>query len=222
MKRDIEEVSCQVVVESVCLVALSNSYDHYCAIGRKLGVNVAKAKERGTWLHIDGYLSPYDWCNIDNATDPNAFVASSALEHKEKDLKMLFVRIRDFVTQASTPACIAIDDVSSLTAQYGECLVLNFLRYCRYLALETNSTLVVLNHADTDKNFLTASLVDLSTFVYTVRGLESGYCKDIHGSVTQSRRIFSVDDIKHANTPSTFQYKLVEHGLRRIHGGIDA
>ncbi|KAH9064831.1 hypothetical protein Ae201684P_003613 [Aphanomyces euteiches] len=207
MKRDIEEVSCQVVDESVCLVALSNSYDHYCAIGRKLVSS--KAKERGTWLHIDGYLSPYDWCNIDNATDPNAFVASSALEHKEKDLKMLFVRIRDFVTQASTPACIAIDDVSSLTAQYGECLVLNFLRYCRYLALETN-------------NFLTASLVDLSTFVYSVRGLESGYCKDIHGSVTQSRRIFSVDDIKHANTPSTFQYKLVEHGLRRIHGGIDA
>ncbi|KAF0686341.1 Aste57867_21843 [Aphanomyces stellatus] len=202
--------------QRVCLIGLGNSLEHYRSVGRKLGVNVQNAQNSRMWLHIDGLSSPYDWCDGNGAPESNAFQASSS----EDDLRILVCRVRDFVTQSDRPCVVVVDDITALSIDYGVSHTLNFLRFCRRLVFKTNSTLLVLNHADAEQDgaFFTPALVDMATFVYTVRGLDSGYCKDVHGSVTMGRRMFGIEAIP---KETTVQYKLVENGIRIIHSGVD-
>ncbi|ETV73320.1 hypothetical protein, variant 2 [Aphanomyces astaci] len=179
--------------QRVCVVALADSLDHFAAVGRKLGANVVKAQHASppSWLHIDGFSHPADWCKPQHlqedapSTPSSVHATFSPASDDAASLCALFCQVRDFVGTQSSPVCIAVDDTSALVDMFGVRNTLTFLRYCRHLALSTASVLVVVNHTDVEADgmYFTAALTDLATFEYSVRGLDSGYCKDIHGAV---------------------------------------
>ncbi|EQC40601.1 hypothetical protein SDRG_02487 [Saprolegnia diclina VS20] len=205
--------------QRVCMLALSNSVEQFTSVGRKMGVNVQAAIARQRWLHIDGFSRPYDWC----VTAPTDGTFSMASADTPSDLQALYLRVQSYV---ATEACvIVIDDLTTLAAFYGVPAALTFVRYCRHLALTTESTLLMLMHGDVDYEDHVTSFIpavtDLASTVLTVRGLESGYCKDIHGSVTVTPRQQPACRPVISMVAKTLQFKLVESGMRSIRAGLD-
>ncbi|KDO30207.1 hypothetical protein SPRG_19768 [Saprolegnia parasitica CBS 223.65] len=205
--------------QRVCMLALSNSVEQYTSVGRKMGVNVQAAIAQQRWLHIDGFSRPYDWC----ATAPTDGSFSMTDAATTSDLHALFLRVQSFV--AADACVLVIDDLTALAAFYGVASTLAFVRYCRHLALTTESTLLMLVHGDVDcEDHATAfipAVTDLASTVLTVRGLESGYCKDIHGSVTVTPRRQPSSRPVSSILAKTLQFKLVESGMRSIRAGLD-
>ncbi|OQR87099.1 angiotonin transactivated protein 1 isoform 2 [Achlya hypogyna] len=205
----------------VCTVALANSLEQYTSIGRKMGANVPAAIAKKKWLHIDGFSRPYDWC----APAPSEESFSMGSSNVGGDLRSLFLRIRTFV-EASTERClIVVDDLTCISGQFGADEAMIFVRYCRHLAFQNNSTLLLLLHGDVACEGNAISLIpavtDVASAVFTVRGLDSGYCKDIHGSVTVTTRWQPTQPVEPA-TRAAMQYKLLDTGVRVIRSGLEA
>ncbi|OQS06822.1 hypothetical protein THRCLA_01157 [Thraustotheca clavata] len=206
----------------VCMVALNNTLDQFVAVGRKMGVNVQNAVATQKWLHIDGVSRPYDWSA--GPQTPMQFTMSTTPDAMKNDLQQLFLRLQTFIQASSVPCILVIDDLSILTYHYGLNAALMFARYCRQLALNAKSTLLVLHHGDVNMDsqgtFLNPAITDLASIVFTVRGLDTGYCKDIHGSVMLTRRYQPTSQsssLHCSTTKKSLQYKLVENGIRCIH-----
>jgi hypothetical protein len=73
-------------------------------------------------------------------------------EHPTLDAASLFQWIRNEVSMAIKPVSILIDDLSAFKWQWGSARLVQFLRCCRALALESqgHANIVVLAHADAD------------------------------------------------------------------------
>ncbi|ETW04612.1 hypothetical protein, variant [Aphanomyces invadans] len=164
--------------QRVCVVALANTLEHYASIGRKLGVNVFKAQQAKpcAWLHIDGFSHPYDWCNPQQTASTSLTAVLSSFSDDPESLEALFCQLRDFATAVTTGnVCIVVDDASALVDQFGVPNTLTFLRYCRHLALMTETAFVVLNHGDVegDDTFF-VQLLDICVYGNRLCCLDSG------------------------------------------------
>ncbi|KAJ0401482.1 hypothetical protein ATCC90586_010459 [Pythium insidiosum] len=196
----------------VCFLNLANPIEHYAAVGRKLGVNLTTCIDKRTLRVIDGFRS-----DVQSLSD-------------------LLAQLReqlDEATAAGAPFSIVIDDLNTLQWQFDRQTLVRFLRSCRALSGATGeANVVLLHHADaeagsirtaTSVDGLTAlqspQLMDMATVALRVAPLPSGYCKDVHGTLTVQQMCMGLNGVFDASVSS---FKVMENTIKRFAAGGDA
>ncbi|KAF1332769.1 Elongator complex protein 6, partial [Globisporangium splendens] len=213
----------------VCFLNFANSKAHYAAVGRKLvrcnsfafdndGVNFASMEAANTLRVMDGFSAAVapPFTSLLDLFHATARFAKESQQQEDK---------------RQTPVSIVIDDLSSLKWQFGADKVLAFVRCCKTLTHAENGrvNVVVLSHADTDSSSfspspltsrsLNAALLDMSSVVFSVAPLPSGYSKDVHGTLTVQQQSSGLEGLR---APAAISYKILENTIRCFRSGGDA
>lgn len=213
----------------VFFVALVQSFSHYNNVAQKLGVNLRSACENGKVTYIDGLKllakaladgdeedsleqSTADSCSGDNNPFANLRNASFTLQP-------LYNRIKSTFENEREPCLLVIDDLSCLLSIGIHVQnVIDFAHYCYSLmccsTTMLNGCFVTLVHNDSDVEdeeslLLWKQLCYYSHMELHVRGLSSGYCKDVHGQLTITQR----DQHRTKHNTRNLQFKILEKNV---------
>ena len=185
---------------NVCLVNFNQSFTHYNVVGNKLGVNLSKAKEQGHLVIIEGLKNIGAQVLASSLnTESCDFISKDLIDFsagKLHSLKPLFLHIKDMcsmlVTKQSSPTLVIIDDLSVLLS-LGVPIsgIFFFMHYLKQLIGQDQTTgLLSLIHCSKDDEeieLLARQLEHSSDICIDAQGLDSGYCKDVHGEITVRR-----------------------------------
>ncbi|XP_075070294.1 elongator complex protein 6 [Mixophyes fleayi] len=207
----------------VCFVALAQSFSHYNIIAQKLGVNLVSARDQGQLVFLEGLKSYtrllFSETPEAEAENPLRFLRTGS------DLRTLY----DFIRAALVPSAgeqwtcpvLIVDDVSLLLSLGVTSLqVLDFIHYCRAtVCSEYQGNLVCLlqrdeESEDEDNELLMKSLCHQSSLILQVEGLTTGYCKDVHGELTITR--------KQQKQSVVYQYKIQDKMVSFFARGLSA
>ena len=187
---------------NICLIGLVHSFNHYSSVTNKLGVNLNAAREKGSFVFIDGLKMCSN--NLLNNQNPKSVHSDISVEQHvniEDDvmsiyLKNLFSSSKDAVEKLQRNSfkqtVIIIDGLTSLLS-LGAHLenIINMMHYLQLLVLspgQSNGCMVVQmsndeDVEDEDCNVLLKHLHHRCHLHVQASGLDSGYCKDVHGQV---------------------------------------
>ncbi|KAK2909730.1 elongator complex protein 6 [Channa argus] len=215
----------------VCFLGLVQSFSHYSAVSQRLGVSLAQAKEKGQLIFFEGLkeslsvLIPQE-ANItsqaiDFLRDPTVglrrlyeFVQSSLSSSSDGE------KVKDEAEEWGSPVLL-VDDLSvllSLGVSVGD--VLDFSHYCQAMVCsQLQGSMVMLVRCDGEEEEddgdegserLLKGLTHQCTLGLHVKGLPTGYCRDIHGQVEVCWRRRQGDG-PHTQK-KVFQYKVHDKG----------
>ncbi|GLD92266.1 hypothetical protein PINS_up000799 [Pythium insidiosum] len=193
----------------VCFLNLANSIEHYTAVGRKLGVNFSTLRDKKMLHVIDGFR-----------TD-----VSSLPELLDQFREQL-----DGASASGVPLSIIIDDLNCLQWQADRSTLVRFLRCCRALTGDMReANVVLLHHADAEASpisstvdglaALSPQLMDMATVSLRVAPLPSGYCKDVHGTITVQQMCMGLNGVFDQSVTS---FKVLENTIKCFASGGDA
>lgn len=183
---------------NVCLLNLQQSNAHYNVIGNKLSVNLAQARDNGNFIVMDGLKSISEqvvelslgkgMCH----TDKGNVDFSAPRNHS---LKKLFLSIAETLSSKfsnESTTLVIIDDLSIfLTLGIPVSDVVFFMQYLHQLVrTKTNIGLLSLVHCnkeDHDVEQLAKHLEHTADLYISAQGLDTGYCKDVHGELVLHR-----------------------------------
>ncbi|KAJ7383717.1 Elongator subunit elp6 [Desmophyllum pertusum] len=217
----------------VFFVALVQSFSHYNIVAQKLGANLGSACESGQVTFLDGlklvseglddkskqeysFEKPQTTVSDNNGDDSNPFLNIS---NHNFTLQPLYNRIKSSLGKETKPCLLLIDDVTALLSigiHVQE--VISFIHYCSVMMCSSPTTLdgclVTLAHNDSDVDdeeslLLWKQLCYVAHMEFHVKGLSSGYCKDVHGQLTITHR--DQNSIKHSS--KVVQYKIHEKNV---------
>jgi len=215
----------------VFFLALVQSFSHYNNVAQKLGVNLTSACERGQVTYLDGlklvsealddgvHEVSCEQCISDN--DSDVYNPFTNLRNEGFTLQPLYHRIKSSFDDEQKPCLLLIDDLTSLLSigiPVQE--IIDFAHYCCTLMCYPTTTnmldgcLVTLVHNDSDVDdedsmLLWKQLCHDAHMELHIRGLSSGYCKDVHGQLTITQR--NLDRLKHKTRD--VQYKILEKNV---------
>ncbi|KAM8869108.1 elongator complex protein 6 [Spinachia spinachia] len=217
----------------VCFLGLVQSFNHYSAIGQRLGVSLTQAKERGQLVFLEGLKESLSvLIPQDNETGTRAM---DFLRDPAVGLKSLYEFVRSGSTSSGVggreaeggedwgPPVLLVDDLSvllSLGVSAGA--VLDFSHYCRATVcsqLQGNVVMLVRSDGrgeeeedgdDEGSERLLRGLTHQCSLTLQVQGLPTGYCRDIHGQVEVCWRRRQGDG--QYKQKKLFQYKVHDKG----------
>ncbi|KAK7158024.1 hypothetical protein R3I93_009274 [Phoxinus phoxinus] len=183
----------------VCFLGLVQSFSHYSAVGQRLGVSLAQAREKGQLVFLEGLKDSIGAILQEESSQGTQHL--SYLRSPGAGLKGLFRFVESSVRQNGDhddgeswgPPVLLIDDLSvllSLGVTVGA--ILDFTLYCQAtMCTELQGNMVILvrceeEDADDDEegaNLLQRGLVHQCNLALHVEGLPTGYCRDIHGQM---------------------------------------
>ncbi|XP_077577002.1 elongator complex protein 6 [Stigmatopora nigra] len=211
----------------VCFVGLAQSLSHYSAVSQRLGVSLSQAKERGQLVFLEGLHESLSILNPDDSRPKSQ--AMDFLRNPSAGLQSLFLSVKSGLTSRgaesdeSRPPALLVDDVGLLASLgVGVDAVLDFSHYCRALVCsQLKGNVVMLLRCDPEGDMdeagsqesserLLRGLTHQCSLALAVRGLPTGYCRDIHGQleVWDRRR----QDDGQQQKKMTFQYKVHDKG----------
>ncbi|CAI2169336.1 1412_t:CDS:2 [Funneliformis geosporum] len=223
----------------VVLVGLSQIFNHYLTIGRKLGVNLTLATQKGLLSFIDGLTSLYSQTDgfskstSTTITIPTAVLTCTAssisnsqtskeiLQNFYKVIKQTIVARHSSIDDSRV--CLIFDDLSILLyAGFNVRDILEFVKACRMLIEKYNGSLIILIHADEDvspssfddeldQEIFLKLLIYQSEYLLSVRGLGSGFSRDVSGEITMARGPKNQDKWFR---PSTLHYKVLDNNVQ--------
>ncbi|CAG8465518.1 12698_t:CDS:2 [Dentiscutata erythropus] len=210
----------------VILVGLAQIFNHYLNIGRKLGVNLTVASQKGQFSFIDGLTS----LTINSSTSfPTSMITPLSITNCTKETLLNFYSvIKKIITthHASTNSNVLLifDDLSVLVySGFKVCDVLEFWGACRVLIEKYDGTLISLIHADEvsglsstdnidfDDEIFVKSLIYKSEYLLSVRGLESGFSRDVSGEITIAR---GPKNFEKWFRPTALHYKILDNNVQ--------
>lgn len=176
----------------VIFLSFRQAFNHFNSVGNKIGNNLSIARERGQFCFIEGLKSLAQAVNNETLTGDNPWLQAIHDHHfcVEKLFTLLKQSIEEYVADLDKDVVFIIDDLSSLfdvgvTAV--DCIALvQYLQH--FICKELCGTLVIgsnndLGENDEDGSILTKFLHHSVDMCLEVSGLETGYCKDVHGQV---------------------------------------
>ena len=183
---------------NTCLVGVAQSYNHYKSVADKLGSSLNKRKETESFTFLDARREierrvMSDTSNVSGAGD--AYMSTTALDGTY--LRSLYLDIKSTLQQLTrlhdaSAVLLLVDDLTMLL-HLGIPVVdiIHFVQYLRLLVcptLDSNGCLAVLVHQDMsvedhDVDVLVKQLCHRADVILRVSGLESGFCRDVHGKV---------------------------------------
>ncbi|KAF0372994.1 elongator complex protein 6 [Gigaspora margarita] len=215
----------------VVLVGLSQNFNHYLNIGRKLGVNLTVSSQKGYFSFIDGLTS----LTINSSTIastsllPTAMITPLSITNCTKETLLNFYNIiKKIITthhaSANSNVLLIFDDLSVLIySGFKVCDVLEFWGACRVLIEKYEGTLISLIHADEvtgssstdnidfDDEIFIKSLIYKSEYLLSVRGLKSGFSRDVSGEITIAR---GPKNFEKWFRPITLHYKILDNNVQ--------
>lgn len=212
----------------VVFLALVQSFSHYNNVAQKLGVNLSSAVQNGQVTYLDGlklisealddgdHVDPAEHHTAGNADNPFVNIRNQTFT-----LQPLYNRIKSSMidTVGQSPCLLLIDDLTALISigvRVQE--IADFTHYCSTLMCFSpalvDGCLVTLVHHDGDVDdeeslLLWRQLCYRAHVELHVRGLSSGYCKDVHGQLTITQR--DGNSIKHKRRD--IQFKILEKNV---------
>ncbi|GES76842.1 elongator complex protein 6 [Rhizophagus clarus] len=238
----------------VVLVGFSQTFNHYLTIGRKLGVNLTLANQKGLLSFIDGLTSLYSQnsqtdsfskinsaaeaattttttktktnqtsaltCSYSNSLSDSP-ISKESLQNFYKIIKQIIETRHSSIDDSRV--CLIFDDLSVLIySGFNVRDILGFVKACRMMIEKYNGSLIMLVHADEDvtqsslddelgQEILLKSLIYQSEYLLSVRGLGSGFSKDVSGEITIARGPRNQDKWFR---PSTLHYKILDNNVQ--------
>jgi len=177
---------------NVVLISFSQAFNHFNGVGTKIGSNLSKAKEVSTFCFIDGLRnlgqclnagppageSPWSKCVVNGVIDTTLL------------LNALITEIKDFTKAADTSkkTAVIIDNISSLIdTGIKPKDVIKLLHYMKvFIREDFNGSLVtgcISDETDEDHVIVSNFMQHTVDLFLLAKGLETGYCKDVHGQV---------------------------------------
>ncbi|PKC74686.1 hypothetical protein RhiirA1_529390 [Rhizophagus irregularis] len=231
----------------VILVGFSQIFNHYLTIGRKLGVNLTLANQKGLLSFIDGLTSLYSQTDLfskfnstvtattittttttNNQTSvltcdslSDSPISKESLHNFYKIIKQIIETRHSSIDDSRV--CLIFDDLSVLIySGFSVRDILEFVKACRMMIEKYNGSLVMLVHADEDitqsslddeldQEIFLKSLIYQSEYLLSVRGLGSGFSKDVSGEITIARGPRNQDKWFR---PSTLHYKVLDNNVQ--------
>lgn len=209
----------------VCLVTLAQSYPHYVQAGLKMSSNLEKAKLEARLCHLDLmsiFLKSYLKTESSGKINENLL---RVIQNPDTELKNIYLSIRSSLLELASknancdgPSLLVIDDISTLMSiGFSISALADFIHYLHVLCTSQNVLLVTVMPVmiEGDCRILLKILTYYSDTVISVKGLSSGYCKDVHGDLHLTKK-----DNRLCN--SVWQYKLSDKNLNIFAKGTSA
>uniref|UniRef100_A0A8C4T4N7 Elongator complex protein 6 n=1 Tax=Erpetoichthys calabaricus TaxID=27687 RepID=A0A8C4T4N7_ERPCA len=176
----------------VCFLGLVQSFSHYSTVG----INMLQAREKGQLVFFEGLRNSLDMLL------PEIVLPYLVLRWPSTDLRNLFDFVNSSLSQSENDMSrwaspvLLIDDLSVLLSLgVNPTAVLDFIHYCRMaVCSKQQGNMVTLVHneddlGDEDCDLVLHALTHQSSLILQVHGLNTGYCRDVHGQKkkTQSK-----------------------------------
>ncbi|KAG9286108.1 hypothetical protein G9A89_000168, partial [Geosiphon pyriformis] len=217
----------------IVLIGFAQIAGHYIAIGRKLGVNLTQAHEKSTFSFIDGLTSLFstslksrdtkDTITTSILANPTTPISTSS--SSSTSLNDIYKIIKDVINMrhkdVNSHLVLIFDDLSVLVyAGYPVRDIMEFFKACRILCEKYNGSLITLIHDDPEaflsedttktipENIFIKSLQYQSEYILAVRGLGTGFSRDVSGELTIARGPRNFD---RSYRPNTLQYKILDN-----------
>ncbi|XP_026989066.2 elongator complex protein 6 [Tachysurus fulvidraco] len=181
----------------VCFIGLVQSFSHYSAVAQRLGINLVQAKEKGQLVFVEA-LKASAAVMLSESSDEVAQLFDY-LRSPVPDLRALFEFVSSSLSQceaeagSSSSPVLIVDDLSVLLSLgVSVRAVLDFTHYCQAsICSRLQGSVVTLVRCDDEEeededessSHLLQALSHQCTLSLRVEGLQTGYCRDIHGQV---------------------------------------
>ncbi|KAB5532837.1 hypothetical protein PHYPO_G00124740 [Pangasianodon hypophthalmus] len=183
----------------VCFVGLVQSFSHYSAVAQRLGVNLVQAREKGQLVFVEALKASAAVMLNESSSDVAQLF--DYLRSPVPELRALFEFVCASLSQAeadsSSPPVLIVDDLSVLLSLgVSVRAVLDFTHYCQAaICSRLQGSVVTLVRCDDEdeeeddddddesSSRLLRALTHQCTLSLSVKGLQTGYCRDIHGQV---------------------------------------
>ncbi|KAK3091921.1 hypothetical protein FSP39_023737 [Pinctada imbricata] len=183
----------------VCFVSLSQSFGHYNVVATKWGSPLTLYKEKGILSFID-ILSMTRECLGDDTKNHSFLLGVSANpKGSMKELIDLIKQKYDKLKECTSKTPVIIIDNLSLWIDIGYSInqVIHFVNVLNRLVLKPSQPDLEagsfisnldsgLTHDDIDKTVLWKYMSHMSDMTIEVSGLDSGFCKEVHGKIKVS------------------------------------
>ncbi|KAI9287267.1 hypothetical protein BC943DRAFT_208035 [Umbelopsis sp. AD052] len=176
--------------QPVIVIGLSQIFNHYFLIGRKLGINLQTLKQNQQFVFIDGlthltsYTQKAPFPSVTTPTTPNAVLNGTNVQE-------FYNAIRERVEASGPNPLVIIDDANVLLwAGFSHNDVLSLLHNIRVLIESVQGTLVTVVHADEEGNYddesdsFVRTMLSRADIVLMVEPLQSGQSRDVHGQLS--------------------------------------
>lgn len=179
---------CSVVFLSFC-----QSFNHFNSVGNKIGNNLTKERDLNNFLFIDGLKGLAHAVNSESLKGDNPW--SSCMQNNGKmDVKGLYKIIKQVInklTSDSDKNVVFIIDNLSMLVDIGVHAedVMALVHYLNnYVTKDIEGSFVFgvnndLGEQDEDADHLKKFIQHTVNMSLEVKGLETGYCKDVHGQL---------------------------------------
>lgn len=173
----------------LCHVSLTQSFGHHKSVCQKLGINLTQKIESSHLNFFDG-LKVFGNRFLDTQPENVDISNSGSLQGFYKAIKSKYKDLQD---KNGAPPVVIVDSLNVLlNIGYQVNEISAFVQYLCHLISEPDcgakGTLITFlsigeNGMDEEASLLWRSVVHMSNMDVRVSGLESGYCKDVHGKV---------------------------------------
>ncbi|XP_036395425.1 elongator complex protein 6 [Megalops cyprinoides] len=180
----------------VCFLGLVQSFSHYSAVGQRLGVSLAQARDKGQLVFLEGLKDALGILLQDGTRSGSHTL--DFLSSPRSDLRRVFEFVQGSMSGSEVaewgPPVLIVDDLTvllSLGVRAGA--VLDFAHYCRaFVCSKQQGNMVILVRGEDEaedegdeegSEWLLKGLTHQCSLALRVEGLPTGYCKDIHGQV---------------------------------------
>uniref|UniRef100_A0A8C4T9H3 Elongator complex protein 6 n=1 Tax=Erpetoichthys calabaricus TaxID=27687 RepID=A0A8C4T9H3_ERPCA len=197
----------------VCFLGLVQSFSHYSTVG----INMLQAREKGQLVFFEGLRNSLDMLLPESDASDAEPQPLSFLRWPSTDLRNLFDFVNSSLSQSENDMSrwaspvLLIDDLSVLLSLgVNPTAVLDFIHYCRMaVCSKQQGNMVTLVHneddlGDEDCDLVLHALTHQSSLILQVHGLNTGYCRDVHGQ--------DKFQLKRDHT-HVFQYKVHDKGV---------
>uniref|UniRef100_A0A8C4T4N6 Elongator complex protein 6 n=1 Tax=Erpetoichthys calabaricus TaxID=27687 RepID=A0A8C4T4N6_ERPCA len=172
----------------VCFLGLVQSFSHYSTVG----INMLQAREKGQLVFFEGLRNSLDMLLPESDASDAEPQPLSFLRYELSVESSLFFNshlVYNDMSRWASPVLL-IDDLSVLLSLgVNPTAVLDFIHYCRMaVCSKQQGNMVTLVHneddlGDEDCDLVLHALTHQSSLILQVHGLNTGYCRDVHGQV---------------------------------------
>ncbi|XP_041362698.1 elongator complex protein 6-like [Gigantopelta aegis] len=212
----------------VCFVALTQSFKHYNNVSQKLGVGLQTARDAGYldfvegMKHLSDAICEQTQTSIEGDNQEHTDSEHFSLLMKSQTLQPLLIFLRNkinknFENQKCLPVVI-IDNIGFLlnigVSAKDVVTFMHYLNNCLFKTGEESGLLVTLitnTENDEQSDIVWKSMCHSCSLTLHVAGLESGYCKDVHGEISVVWRDGHYSYRKMSS--QKFQFKLTEKNI---------
>ncbi|XP_062593412.1 elongator complex protein 6-like [Saccostrea cucullata] len=205
------------VDRNVCFVSLTQSYGHHKSVCQKLGINLAQKIESSNLKFCD-VMKAFGNRFLDIHTDD----CVNSLDSLQGIYEMIKANYSELQNKQGQPPVVIVDSLNvllSLGYQVKE--ISAFIQYlCQLISSpksDCRGTLVMFisTEEDEEAKLVWKTLLHMSNLDVHISGLDSGYCKDVHGKIEVKRR-----NCLRKNSSKSMQFKVNDKSVTFFGSGM--